>query len=198
MSRQVCPFHADDDVVGSTASDGGLEFTCDRATGHPTPGPHTWLHVPEPERLAGFSGFAAELRLDVELPAAIATRSGEWLEFGVVEKIYAGANPADFALLVERYSHTAVAATRYSASTFLAAALGRLSRTGQVLYKAVPATGRWAYNSRISSWAVAPEPDADRHVAWADLGQTMEYVPGSTEVCPGGLCTSTTRSGCPH
>jgi hypothetical protein len=127
------------------------------------------------------SGLAEELGLQVELPAVIAQYPGRWVEYGVVEATYAGANPKDFAALVERYGHTAIVATRYSASAFIAGTLGRLSRTGAVLFHPGPATGRWGYNGEISWWALAPGPGWDLRTSWEELGLSMDYVPGATE-----------------
>ena len=182
MRRQVCAFHADEDVAGVRLNgEGAYVFTCDRPSGHPLSGAYTWMQGPEPPDLPEISGLAQELRLDVELPVATAKQAGRWVEYGVVEIAYAGARPDDFAALVDRYGHTAIKATRYSASSFIAATLGRLSRTGQVLFHWGPATGRWAYNSQISWWAVPPEPDWATRTSWVDLGEGMGYVPGSTE-----------------
>jgi hypothetical protein len=88
--------------------------------------------------------------------------------------------------LIERYGHTAVKAKRYTASAFLGATLGRLSRSGEVLLHAGPATGRWDDNQRISWWSVAPEPDWGSGISWESLEKSARYVPGSTEVCPVG------------
>lgn len=182
IERQVCPFHADEDLVGQPTDDrGGYVFTCGRTSRHPGPGSHTWLYVAEPPGIDGLTGLAEDLGLDARLPAAIGHHPGRWLEYGVVEAEYAAANPDAFALLVDRYSHTAIAAKRYTSSAFLAATLGRLSRSGHVLYHPGPATGRWAYNSGISWWALPPEPDWDNRVSWAELERDMSHVPGSVE-----------------
>jgi hypothetical protein len=183
MTRQVCPFHSDEDVAGVKSNDVELTFTCPRTSGHPKPGPHQWIGTIDAPGLTELGGLADELGLTTELPAAIATYPGKWLEFGVVEAAYAELHPADFALLVDRYSHTAIAATHFSASAFLAGALGRLNRSGYVLYHYGPATGRWSYNGGISWWAIAPEPEWSdaTTVSWASLARTMDYVPGSTE-----------------
>lgn len=181
-SRQVCPFHSDEDVPGVRVNDDGTyEFTCPRTTSHPVVGTYTWMQAPEPPDLEGVSGLAAELGLDTELPAAIAQYPGRWVEYGVVEHAYAHATPDDFARLVERYGHTAIVAARYTASAFLAATLGQLSRTGTVLYHPGPATGRWKYNGQISWWALAPEPDWALRTSWEDLGLRTDHVPGSVE-----------------
>ena len=181
MRRQVCAFHADEDVAGVRLNEDSYVFTCDRSTGHPLPGPYSWMQAPEPPDLPEISGLARELHLDVELPTAIAKHADQWAEYGVVEIAYATARPADFATLVDRYGHTAIEATRYSASSFIASTLGRLSRTGKVLFRWGPATGRWSYNSQISWWALPPGPDWTHRTSWVDLGRGMGYVPGSTE-----------------
>jgi hypothetical protein len=161
VSRQVCPFHADEDIRGvpTGGSDGSLSFTCTRTGGHPRGGPHGWLYVPQPDDLPGIEGYAAELGLATELPAAIAQYRGRWIEYGVAERAYALQCPEDFAAVVGRYGHTAIRAKKYTASAFLAGVLGVLSRHGTVMYHSGPATGRWRYNNTISWWAVPPEPD---------------------------------------
>jgi hypothetical protein len=160
-------------------------FTCERATGHPEPGPWTWIQVPEPPSIKGIGGLAAELHLDVELPHAIATQHGRWIEYGIVEHTYAHNCPNDFAVIVEHFGHRAITPSKYTASSFIARALGDLSRTGHVLYHPGYATGRWAYNSDISWWAVAPAPNWKDRLSWADATLAFDYVPGSTESAVG-------------
>jgi hypothetical protein len=118
---------------------------------------------------AGVSELAAELGLDIVLPALVAGQEA-WVEFGLVERAYAHARPGDFAALVERYSHTAIVATRYSASAFLARTLVALARRGEVLFHDGPATGRWAHTQSISWWATEPAPDWAARVSWESVG----------------------------
>jgi hypothetical protein len=180
--RQVCPFHADEDIRGvlTGSEDGSVSFTCTRSGGHPNGGPHAWLYVPQPDGLPGIDGYAAELGLATELPAAIAQYRGQWIEYGVAERAYALQCPADFAAIVIRYGHTAVSPKQYTTSAFLAGALGVLSKHGTVLYHLGPATGRWKYNGTISWWAVPPAPDWESgRLSWSDSGQDMSYVPGA-------------------
>ncbi|MGB8021525.1 MAG: hypothetical protein WCF04_09885 [Candidatus Nanopelagicales bacterium] len=186
-SRQVCPFHTYEDVVGELIS-GPKEwpqysFTCPLAKGHPGDLAFSWLSSPEPEG-GEPSGLTAELGLAVELPAALAQFGHRWVEYGVLERAYALARPQDFALLVERYGHTAVKAKRYTASSFLGRALGELSVRGALAFQYGPATGRWSYNSKISWWCLPPAPEWSPDLSWASLeeeGVGMDYVPGSTE-----------------
>ncbi len=178
--REVCPFHADEDVRGvrTAYGDGSLAFTCKRR-GHPLDGPHSWMRVPAVEAGPEGSGLAAELGLATELPAAVKTFAGRWVEYGLVERAYATRRPTDFARLVDRFGHTALKDKRNTASAFLARYLGSLAARGDVLYHDGSATGRWSYNSKISWWAVAPRPDwEDDRLSWAAAGCAVDYVAG--------------------
>ena len=182
MNLQVCHFHSDEGVHGTPlGADGTLTYTCTLTKGHPQPGEYSWLQAPPPPDSQHLGGLGAELGLDVELPAALAAFKGKWVEYGVLEHAYATANPEDFAMLVTRYGHTAIVAKRYTASAFLARALGDLSRTGSILFHPGKATGRWDYNTDISWWALAPEPEWSERTSWADTGLPMDYVPGNQE-----------------
>lgn len=182
MSVQVCPFHSDEDVAGVFISDEiGEKFVCDRGSGHPAPRAFEWFHLSEPTGLSELSGLAAELGLDVTLPAIVRSFEGRWVEYGAIEHTYATQNPTDFAFLVDRYGHTAVQATRFSASSFLSATLGLLQRRGEFDLRFGPATGRWAYNSLVSYWASHPAGDWEKRLSWASLDGSMDYVPGSNE-----------------
>lgn len=184
MSMQICHFHTDEGIQGKPLSgdgDGTLTFTCPRTKGHPQPGAYMWLQAPPPPDSKALGELATDLGLAVELPAALATFRGQWVEYGVVEHAYAAANPKDFALLVQRYGHSAVNRGQYTASAFLARTLGDLSRSGDVLFHEGPATGRWSYNGKISWWALAPEPQWSPETSWAETGLTMDHVPGNQE-----------------
>lgn len=180
----VCAFHADEGIKPEALGDeaGSVRYTCPRLKGHPTHGPYSWIDVPTPKGLEGLSGLANDLNLGIELPAVLSTFIGKWVEYGVVEQAYAKANPEDFALLVRRFGHKAIKSKPYTVSAFLAKTLGDLSRHGSVLYHDGPATGRWSYNSRISWWALPPEPEWSDELSWSALGGSVTYVPGQTEV----------------
>jgi hypothetical protein len=181
MTRQVCKIHADEDLAGEFISaEVGERFICLRSD-HPTPGPYEWMQAPEPAGLPEMTGLAAELGLDAILPDVLSSFGGDWVEYGVLEHAYADAHPSDFGLLVDRYSHTAVAATRYSASAFLAGVLYWLHRSGAIELRMAPSTGRWSYNRVISWWAVTPTKDWSHRVSWDSLGLSMDYVPGNSE-----------------
>ncbi len=103
------------------------------------------------------NGIAAELGLDVSLPAALREYQSIWVEYGVLERAFAMANPEEWRFLVDRYSHTAVAAKRCTVSAFLGGILGRLWRSGAVAGFTKEATGRWSYNRTTGYWALFPE-----------------------------------------
>ena len=180
MTRQSCHFHSDEDLVGTPAGEGTLEFRCTR-NGHPDPGPYSWLGAPAPSHVTEPGGLAVEMGIPTELIAIIGGHRGKWIEYGVIEAEYAKRNPTDFATLVERYGHTAIAAKNYTVSSFLGGTLGQLGRNNEVIYHSGPATGRWSYNPEISWWTVAPEPDWTERTSWAELGKSMDYIPGNTE-----------------
>lgn len=180
---QVCAFHGNEGVPPVFLGDeaGSWEYTCPRSKGHPTDGPYTWISVPEPPEVPGLSGLANELNLYIKLPAVLALHRGHWVEYGVVERSFALSNPDDFAVLVDKYGHTAIRAQQFTVSAYLARTLGDLSRIGSVLYHPGPATGRWSYNSTISWWALPPAPDWSTSMSWAALGCSVDYVPGQVE-----------------
>lgn len=182
MAYQVCPQHSHEEVVGVWISNEvGTQFTCTR-TDHVASGPFSWISSPPPPSGTDLTGIAEELGLGVEIPAALKEFTGKWVEYGVLERAYALANPKDWAFLVDRYGHKAIADKRYTVSAFLAAALGNLERAGVVAFHPGRATGRWSYNGTISYWSLPPAPDWAERISWEDSGLTVTYVPGQTEV----------------
>jgi len=185
IRRQSCPFHADEDVAGKPVDDDGTpQFVCERV-GHPQDGVLTWLEVPEPPDPPGLSGLAEELGLGVELPVLLNRYPGKWVEYGVLEAAYADAHPQDFAMLVGRYGHTAVAAKRYTVSSFLGGTLGRLSMRGDLLFRWGKPTGSWRYNSGISWWALPPAPSAGAEVLAVEMRREIRTQQGSVQFAPG-------------
>ena len=187
VSLQVCPFHTSEDIQGVLISGPGewpqYSYTCPLSKGHPSDREFSWLSSPPPEG-GEPSGLSAELGLAVDLVAVVGQLGHRWVEYGVVERAYALAHPREFAILVDRYGHTAVAPKRYTASSFLGRALGELSVKGDLSFRYGPATGRWDYNSRISWWCLPPAREWSEDGSWASMEATglgMDYVPGSTE-----------------
>ncbi len=184
MSQQVCPFHTDESYPGKRLADGSLSFACDRASGHPGNQPWFWLTTPEPPSIPGLSGLAEELNLEHELPAAVAALGCGWFEYGLVERSYALRRPEGFTRMVTQWSHTALAKKRYTASSYLAGTLGRLSRLGSVAYHPGVGTGRWSYNADISWWSANPPGEWGTRTSWVDkVGDHDEAARTADLVC---------------
>lgn len=169
VQRQFCPFHASEDVPGKLLPDGTYSFTCERTQGHPTSGQYNWLHDPVSEQVGGLTGLAEELGLATELPAALASLGEGWFEYGLVERTYARAKPQDFALIVERWGHTALQHKQYTCSAYIAGTLGRLAKDHHVHYRPGKGTGRWDFNQPISYWSLDPAADWEKRTTWVDV-----------------------------
>ncbi len=144
MPDMVCHFHADEWSAGVRQQDGTYAHSCDRTVGHPGGGTWHWLEVPQPKDTDGLTGLAEELNLESELPAALAALGAGWWKYGLVERSCASRCPDGWARMVEQWGHTAIAAKRYTASSYLAGTLGRLSRLAAVASTpaSVPDAGR--------------------------------------------------------
>jgi hypothetical protein len=194
VSWQICPFHGDEDILGiaTGGQDGSLTFTCARANGHPQPGPHSWLYVPQMESPPGIDGYAAELGLASELPAAIAEYQGTWIEYGVAERAYAMRWPDDFAAIVARYGHKAIASKQYTASAFLAGMLGVLSRQGTLLYHLGPPQAAGHTTRKSAGGRSPPHPTgtrpAYRGLRTATASPTFRAPTVRRDRPPGSIC----------
>ncbi|MGZ4790362.1 MAG: hypothetical protein ACXWBO_00740 [Ilumatobacteraceae bacterium] len=108
---------------------------------------------------------------------ALFTEPGPFLEWGIVEHLYAQRNPATYRELVDRYSHTAYGPTQYSASAFLGRAAGQLASDGHLMVRFENATGYWSYNGVISAFALPPGPDDAAITTWADFAIHEGFAP---------------------
>ncbi len=180
VTGSICPFHADEWLVGSRRCDGSTDFTCDRRRGHPGGGPWSWLRAPEPPEVKGIAGLAEALDLATELPAALASLGEGWFEYGLVEREYALRRPDDFAVMVRRWGHTALGPQQYTASSYIAGTLGRLSSQGIVAYHDGVGTGRWSYNSDLSWWSSLPPAEWGLGTSWSTaMADTSTYGDGN-------------------
>lgn len=110
---------------------------------------------------------AARLGMYEDLPACLV--AGEpFAEYGVVEYRFSQLRPEVYEQLIGDYSHTRLQRGKpYTASVFIALALDRLAKHGDVLYRSGPATGYWSYNEVISYWALPPRQETDqRRLSW--------------------------------
>jgi hypothetical protein len=72
---------------------------------------------------------------------------------------YRRLRPTIYAELLSNYGHTSLGPKKYTTSAFIASALGRLSRHGEIeLLGGRPATGFWSYNQSVGYWALPPRP----------------------------------------
>lgn len=165
-----------DDVEEEQTPDGATLLTCDGG-GHE---PRTWAKYEEPVGLPARDGLGEELGIYEDLPALL-SQDEPVVEYGVVEHRNALAHPEEYRVLIERYGHTALAPSRYTASAFLARALGQLTREGAVVFRSVPATGRWHYNGQISGWCLpgTPAESADEVLSWAEFANQNDIDPAT-------------------
>jgi hypothetical protein len=132
-ARQVCPLCSRDDQIDITAIGPGVwRLTC-HSSRHPD-GPYTWQatateRVNEP----AMEGKTAELGLYEDLPRCL-VKGEAFVEYGVVEHRYSQLRPDVYQRLLDDYSHTRIERHKpYTASVFIALALGRLADVGDVI-----------------------------------------------------------------
>ena len=114
-------------------------------------------------------------------------------EYGVIEHRFAQANRDLYVDLVGRYHHTAIACedpARFTVSSLLAGALGRLHAEGAVRFSDGPGTGRWSYLNPVSYWALPPVPDRPP-VTWTAWAQANGIDPDTWPATEGLRCRHT-------
>lgn len=152
--RQVCPLCSRDDSINIEPIGPGLwRYTCSN-TRHPN-GVYSWesTATDRVEKPAA-EGKAAQLGLYDDLPRCLVPNE-PFVEYGIVEYRYSVLRRDVYQQLIRDYSHTRIERNKpYTASVFIASALGWLADHEETLYRVGPATGHWAYNERISYWAL--------------------------------------------
>jgi hypothetical protein len=152
-ARQVCPLCSRDDLKITALGPALWRYTCSNEGRHGNQGVISW-DGSETDRLALPEGKAADLGLYEDLPRCLFPGEG-FVEYGVVEHRYSERCPRLYEQLLQDYSHTRIERNKpYTASVFIALALGRLADRGEVLYQVGLATGYWSYNGVISYWAL--------------------------------------------
>jgi hypothetical protein len=166
---QVCPICAIDDYVSfiRTPHDGKAIYMCSREGRH-ADSPYLWTvdeggnerHYPE-------EGLAPELDLYSDFRRCF-EEEGLWLEYGVLEDRFSRINPENFEVLRGIYGSVILdGARKYSMSSYITRhVLAKLEEWGELVYREGPATGEWAYNSRISYWALVPAPPNNRTLTY--------------------------------
>lgn len=174
---RVCPLCASQDYFDTPAAlpGGGWQFVCR--------GNHdVYVFEVDPDnKVAAYpEGLAADLGLYDDLRALI-TDELRLVEYGVVEHLYGTAHRREYEQLVGIYSHTARPTTpprKYTASSFIAGALGRLYVLGELTGIFGQATGYWDYNSTISYWCPAGVEPTDE-LTWEVFAVEQQIDPES-------------------
>jgi hypothetical protein len=98
------------------------------------------------------------------------------VEYGVVEWRFAARSPSAYRTLVKEYGHRSIAPTTYSASMFLAHALGQLEREGLLEKGWTAGSGCWDYLTRVSAWATKGVP-MTTVVSWEAWAKEQQLAP---------------------
>lgn len=126
------------------------------------------------------TGIMDELGVYEGVKQALGRYPGRWLEFGVVEHLYAHVDPAAYQLLVERFGHVAIAPGDHTASWVLGRALWSLKRDNEVLVKQMPhGTGRWTYLRPCNAWALPSGSGNATVVTWEAYAEHEGFSPMS-------------------
>ena len=152
----------DDTVIGFLNDDGEQVLYCEDCD-------YSWTPTQRSKgrsNLVSRSGIGEEWGVYDALIACV-DNSDQWLEYGIIEHRYKLAHPSTYAQMVQRWSHTKLGKTRYSASNFLGSCLGHLAREGAISTRRHRiTTGYWAYLSAVTHVAGVPEPPADHFLSW--------------------------------
>ena len=122
------------------------------------------------------TGLTEEWGLYHDLPKCL-VKGDPLVEYGVVEHRYLLLNPTRYRFLLDRYGHTAIAPANYTTSSFIAAALGRLGKHGDLVDSWGDATGRWAYNGTVSYWGLPGVDKAAPKRSWTEYAQEHDLDP---------------------
>jgi hypothetical protein len=175
LPRQICPLCSSDEYITEVEGPGLWRLTC--TEGSTRDHPFSWVTTAQgPFDHTAQDGISAELGLYNDL-LGVVRRNGPWLEYGIVEYHYAVAHPVTYSRIVKDYGHVALAPKPYTASSLIGAALGKLRRDGDLVYRPCKATGRWSYNSEISAWATAPGPSEPALLTWTDFAEQQGFSP---------------------
>lgn len=126
-------------------------------------------------------GLVDELGVHGTLRTALGRVPGVWLEFAVVEHLYARTDPSGYQTLVERYGHAAITpdATN-TASWMLARVLWSLKRSNDVMVKGMPhGTGRWEYLVPCNAWSLPGLTGNATLLTWEAFAEQEGFSPAS-------------------
>ena len=128
---------ANDEPEMTSLGPGLLEFSCTRVKQHRDEKPYVWQGTSEGP-LSETEGSGPVPIQDVREALLACLRPGEpWLEYGIIEERYRETAPQDFEILREEYGHRILGPpsnSQFTASAYLARALGDLREFGQVAH----------------------------------------------------------------
>jgi hypothetical protein len=126
----------------------------------------------------GGTGIMAQLGVYDGIKEALGRRPGEWLEFAVLEHLYAEVDHEAYRELVERYGHVALKPDTHTASWMLGRAAWALQGEGELVNRRmIRGTGRWSYLSPTHAWAVAGTPENAPIVTWEAFANEHGFDP---------------------
>jgi hypothetical protein len=130
--------------------------------------------------LRGGGGIMADLGVYDGVKEALAPYPGQWLEFAVLEHLYAQVDRDAYRELVERYGHVAVEPQSNTASWMIGRAAWALQREGELVNRRLPrGSGRWAYLSPTYAWALPGTPEGAEVVTWEAFALAEGFSPHS-------------------
>lgn len=153
-------------------------------------GPYQWF-VDEPRRSGstrGRTGIMADLGMYDAVVEAAGRIPDRWLEFGVLEALFAEVAHEAFLELVETYGHVALGPDTNTASWMIGRATWVMAREGALAAKPTRATGRWGYLSSVNAWSIPGRPTNPEVLTWeafaVDRGRDPNlcwYVPNAIQ-----------------
>ena len=126
------------------------------------------------------NGIMAELGVYDGILEALGQRPGQWLEFAVVEHLYAQVDHAEYQELVDRYGHVAIEPDTNTASWMLGRAAWALRGENEIKTRRMKrGTGRWGYLSPGHAWALPTTGESVETLTWEAFAQAEGFSPRS-------------------
>jgi hypothetical protein len=118
----------------------------------------------------------AELGVYDGILEGLGERPDRWLEFAVLEHLYARTNASAYRDLVDRYGHVAIEPDRNTASWMLGRAVWALQREGETAVKGMAkGTGRWDYLSPCHAWALPGVAMSEPILTWTEFANEQGF-----------------------
>jgi hypothetical protein len=180
--RMIC--HGCNDDLGTSGYDeeaGVWLYPCPSCRG--VDGPLT-IEVPgdlgRGRGARGGNGILAQLGVYDGVKEALGQRPDEWLEFAVLEHLYAKVDHEAYRKLVERYGHVALKPDTHTASWMIGRAAWALRSDGELANQRMPCgTGRWSYLTPAYAWAKTGTSGNAPLVTWETFARDQGFDPAT-------------------